>query len=91
MAAFLVQYRLPLPDDKGGFISAYVPFEADTIQLAQREVERVIGNSDMQEAVLFQAVKVTRASRVVNTSEVNGQKVVIGSALIPTPDHDAAA
>jgi hypothetical protein len=82
MSQFLAEYRMPLPDTNGGFVSTFIAFEADTIQLAQREVERVISTSGMNEAVLFQAVKQTKASRVVASSDMSsGPKVVIGSGL----------
>lgn len=82
MSLFLAEYKTALPDSAGGFISNFMPFEADTLQLAQREVERVVNTTNIDHAILYQAIKVTRASRVVSTTEMlNSPKVVIGSAL----------
>lgn len=91
MSLFLAEYRLPLPDDKGGFMTTTVKFEAETLQLAQREVERVIGNSNMEDAVLYQAVSTTKVQRTVASVSVNGQKVVIGSAHVPQVSQEGQA
>lgn len=81
MAHFIAEYRLPLNDGNGGLASTFARFEADTVQLAQREVERVIDASRMEEGTLYQAVSNTKATRVVSSTSVHGQKVVIGSGL----------
>lgn len=84
MSRFIAEYRVN--DASGsGVVTALVPFEAETLQIAQREVERLIAASKFDEAVLYQAVSVSSTSRNVSTTPVNGQpKVIIGSALTPT-------
>lgn len=79
---FIAEYRVS--DAQGsGIVVATVPFDAETVQLAQREVEKNIANSRFDEVVLFQAVSVSAAHRNVSTSSINGgPKVVIGSALM---------
>lgn len=82
MSLYLAEYKTCLPDGKGGFVSVMMPFEADTIQLAQRQVEGVIATGCMETATLYQAVKEVSARRVVTSCEMGGKGVVIGSALV---------
>jgi len=83
MSLFIAEYKTCVPDGKGGFVSLMTPFEADTIQLAQRQVESVIATGCMETATLYQAVKEISAKRVVSSCEMGGGKgVVIGSALL---------
>lgn len=88
---FIAEYRTALPDNKGNYLSTYVPIEAETLQLALKEVERTVSHGNAEEAVLYQAMRVTRASRVVASSNASGAKVVIGSAYDPGPGNDARA
>lgn len=63
MSHYIVEYRT-------GPIEVFKKIEADTLQIAQREVESVIESGASDEAVIYQAMKVTRARRVVTSSEV---------------------
>lgn len=87
---FIAEYRVN--DAQGsGIMLATTAFEAETVQLAQREVEKHIANSRFDEVVLYQAVSVSSANRNVSTQPINGgPKVVIGSAFVPAQDADAA-
>ena len=82
MSLFLVEYKTCVPGQDGKHLSVHVPLEADTLQIAQREVERVVASGCVDEAVLYQPVKVISATRVVNSTEMSGKGVVIGSALL---------
>lgn len=62
MSQYIVEYRT-------GLIDTFKKIEADTLQIAQREVEGVIESGAADEAVIYQAMKVTRARRVVTSSE----------------------
>lgn len=82
MTQFIAEFRTSLRDETDGHIKGQMSFEADTVQLAQREVERLLKGSSADEVLLYQAVSITRAERNVSTVSVNGQKVVIGSAYV---------
>lgn len=84
---FIAEYRTALPDNKGDYLRTYVPIEAETMQLALKEVERTVNHGSADEAVLYQAMRVTKASRVVSSIEASGAKVVIGSAYNPGPGN----
>lgn len=83
MTQFIAEFRTSLRDETDGHIRGQMNLEADTLQLAQREVERLLRGSNADEVVLYQAVSITRAERNVSTTSLSGQKVVIGSAYVP--------
>ena len=91
MTTYLAEYKTCVPGPDGTFVSVHVPIEADTLQMAQREVEKVLASGCAEEAILYQPAMTTRAARVVTSTSMSGSKTpIIGSALQGPPAVDEA-
>jgi hypothetical protein len=72
MTQFVVEYRTRIPAGDGNFLPSLNPVNAETLQIAQRDVERVLASGAADEAVIYQPVRVVRASRTVTSTALAG-------------------
>lgn len=72
MATFVVEFRV-----KNGPSNEVMPslqaIHAETLPLAQREVEKTLASGTADEAVIYEPVRVLRASRKVEVTDMRGR------------------
>lgn len=73
MTQFVVEYATRIPAGDGNkFLPSLNSINAETLQIAQREVERVLASGAADEAVIYQPVRIVRASRTVTSTPMAG-------------------
>lgn len=84
---FVVEYRNKLNVGEGLVLPSLNSIEAETLPLAQREVEKVLATGATDEAVIYEPRRVLKASRTISTSDIHGRAVRESEApALPTTD-----
>jgi hypothetical protein len=71
MATYVVEFRIK--NDANEVMPSLQAIQAETLPLASREVEKVLATGTADEAVIYEPVRVLRASRRVEVTDMKGR------------------
>ena len=71
---YIVEFRCKANSNDPNILPSLNAFDAETLPLAQREVEKTLASGIADEAVLYAPMRVLQAARVVTISDMTGRK-----------------
>ena len=83
MATFVVEFRVK--NNQNEVMPSLQAITAETLPLASREAEKVLANGTADEAVIYEPVRVLRASRKVEVTDMRGRTANDNPPIPETP------